>query len=68
MTKPLAAAKRIELSLEKAERLIEVIADMAGGIYTNDLTELVQLAGLLHDIGKIGFPDYLFVPQEGRLE
>jgi HD-GYP domain-containing protein (c-di-GMP phosphodiesterase class II) len=27
--------------------------------------ELVQLAGLLHDIGKIGFPDYLFLPHEG---
>ncbi|NTW87920.1 MAG: DUF3313 family protein [Desulfobulbaceae bacterium] len=29
-------------------------------------TELIQLAGLLHDIGKIGFPDYLFLPHEGN--
>jgi putative nucleotidyltransferase with HDIG domain len=28
-------------------------------------TELVELAGLLHDIGKIGFPDSLFLPHEG---
>lgn len=30
-------------------------------------TEMVQLAGLLHDIGKIGFPDYLFLPHEGKM-
>jgi putative nucleotidyltransferase with HDIG domain len=29
-------------------------------------TEMIQLAGLLHDIGKIGFPDYLFLPNEGN--
>jgi hypothetical protein len=28
-------------------------------------TERVELAGLLHDIGKIGFPDSLFLPHEG---
>jgi hypothetical protein len=28
-------------------------------------TERVELAGLLHDIGKIGFPDSLFQPHEG---
>jgi putative nucleotidyltransferase with HDIG domain len=28
--------------------------------------ELVELAGLLHDIGKIGFPDALFLPHEGE--
>ncbi len=32
---------------------------------TSKETEQVQLAGLLHDIGKIGFPDYLFLPPEG---
>ncbi len=30
-------------------------------------TKLIQLAGLLHDIGKIGFPDYLFQPHEGDI-
>jgi len=28
--------------------------------------ELIELAGLLHDIGKIGFPDCLFLPHEGN--
>ena len=28
-------------------------------------TERVELAGLLHDIGKIGFPDSLFLPHDG---
>ena len=29
-------------------------------------TEMVKLAGMLHDIGKIGFPDYLFLSHDGK--
>jgi len=32
---------------------------------TEEETDLIELAGLLHDIGKIGFPDDLFLPHEG---
>ncbi|MFN2352866.1 MAG: HD-GYP domain-containing protein [Kiritimatiellia bacterium] len=32
----------------------------------DDEVEQVHLAGLLHDIGKIGFPDRLFQPHEAR--
>jgi HD-GYP domain-containing protein (c-di-GMP phosphodiesterase class II) len=33
---------------------------------TGEEIELVQVAGRLHDIGKIGFSDRLFLPHEGK--
>jgi len=35
--------------------------------YSNDLAQEIFLAALLHDIGKIGYPDELFDKQPGRM-
>ena len=48
---------------ERVSRVAGLIAAEMGMIEGE--TELVELAGLLHDIGKIGFPDCLFLPHEG---
>jgi HD-GYP domain-containing protein (c-di-GMP phosphodiesterase class II) len=48
---------------ERVGRISGLIAAQLG--LSSKETEQVQLAGLLHDIGKIGFPDYLFLPPEG---
>jgi putative nucleotidyltransferase with HDIG domain len=48
---------------ERVSRVAGLIAAEMG--MTEGETELVELAGLLHDIGKIGFPDCLFLPHEG---
>jgi len=63
MAKALAA--RDAYTEGHAERVGQISGLIAAelGLSEKD-TELVQLAGLLHDIGKIGFPDYLFLPHE----
>lgn len=65
MAKVLAA--RDSYTEGHAERVGQIAALIAAdmGLGEGD-TELVHLAGLLHDIGKIGFPDYLFLPHEGN--
>ncbi len=64
MAKALAA--RDSYTVGHAERVGQISGLIAAemGLSEED-TKLVQLAGLLHDIGKIGFPDYLFLPHEG---
>ena len=65
MAKALAA--RDAYTEGHAERVGQISGLIATEIGLNEEdTELVQLAGLLHDIGKIGFPDYLFQPHEGN--
>jgi putative nucleotidyltransferase with HDIG domain len=49
---------------ERVANLAEHIA-MEMGLESGDI-EYIRLGGLLHDIGKIGFPDYLFQPHEAR--
>jgi putative nucleotidyltransferase with HDIG domain len=63
MAKALAA--RDSYTVGHAERVGQLAGLIAAemGLSEED-TKLVQLAGLLHDIGKIGFPDYLFLPHE----
>jgi putative nucleotidyltransferase with HDIG domain len=48
---------------ERVGRISGLIAEEMG--LSEQETELVHLAGLLHDIGKIGFPDSLFLPHGG---
>jgi putative nucleotidyltransferase with HDIG domain len=49
----------------------ERVGNLAGqiartmGLEAGDI-EYIRLGGLLHDIGKIGFPDYLFMPHEAK--
>jgi len=49
----------------------ERVADLAGqiaremGLEAGDIA-YIRLGGLLHDIGKIGFPDHLFQPHEAK--
>ena len=64
MAKALAA--RDAYTEGHAERVSRIAGLMAAEMdLPEGETELVELAGLLHDIGKIGFPDYLFLPHEG---
>ena len=64
MAKALAA--RDAYTHGHAERVGQIAGLIAAEMgMTNEETDLVELAGLLHDIGKIGFPDYLFLPHEG---
>jgi putative nucleotidyltransferase with HDIG domain len=65
MAKALAA--RDAYTEGHAERVGQIAGLIAAELGLNEGdTEQVQLAGLLHDIGKIGFPDYLFLPHEGN--
>ncbi|MCU0789305.1 MAG: HD domain-containing protein [Verrucomicrobia bacterium] len=65
MAKTLAARDAYtEGHAERVSRLAGLIAAEMG--LSEGETELVELAGLLHDIGKIGFPDCLFLPHEGN--
>jgi HD-GYP domain-containing protein (c-di-GMP phosphodiesterase class II) len=64
MAKALAARDAYtEGHAERVSGIARLIAAEMG--LTEGETELVELAGLLHDIGKIGFPDFLFLPHEG---
>jgi len=50
-----------------AARVGSLAAQMAVQMKLNDQeTEHVRLGGILHDIGKIGFPDELFAEHEGK--
>jgi hypothetical protein len=61
MAKALAA--RDAYTEGHAERVGQIAWLIAAEIgLTEAETDLVGLAGLLHDIGKIGFPDFLFLP------
>ena len=64
MAKALAA--RDAYTQGHAERVGQVAGAIAAemGLSEGEV-ELVGLAGLLHDIGKIGFPDWLFLPHGG---
>jgi len=64
MAKVLAA--RDAYTQGHAERVGEIAGLIAAEMgLTHEEADLVELAGLLHDIGKIGFPDFLFLPHEG---
>lgn len=65
MAKTLAA--RDSYTEGHAERVGQIAGLIASemGLSAED-AELIRLAGLLHDIGKIGFPDCLFLPHEGH--
>lgn len=64
MAKALAA--RDSYTIGHAERvgLISGLLAVDIGLGEEEV-KLIQVAGLLHDIGKIGFPDALFLPHEG---
>jgi putative nucleotidyltransferase with HDIG domain len=65
MAKALAA--RDAYTEGHAERVSQISGLIAAEIgMSNEDAKLVQVAGLLHDIGKIGFPDYLFLPHDGN--
>lgn len=64
MAKALAA--RDSYTMGHAERVGLVSGLLATEmVLAEDDIKMVQVAGLLHDIGKIGFPDSLFLPHEG---
>jgi putative nucleotidyltransferase with HDIG domain len=64
MAKALAA--RDSYTIGHAERVGQISGLLAAEMGLGDEdTKLVQVAGLLHDIGKIGFPDLLFLPHQG---
>jgi putative nucleotidyltransferase with HDIG domain len=65
MAKALAARDSYtEGHAERVGRIAGLIA--AEMSMSEEDAELVRLAGLLHDIGKIGFPDCLFLPHEAN--
>jgi putative nucleotidyltransferase with HDIG domain len=65
MAKALAARDAYtEGHAERVGRIAGLLAAELG--WCEKDRELVELAGLLHDIGKIGFPDALFLPHEGE--
>jgi len=62
-----ALAVRDAYTQGHAERVGQIAGLIAAEMgLTEEETDLVELAGLLHDIGKIGFPDHLFLPHEGK--
>lgn len=62
-----ALAVRDAYTQGHAERVGQIAGLIAAEMgLTEEESDLVELAGLLHDIGKIGFPDHLFLPHEGN--
>jgi putative nucleotidyltransferase with HDIG domain len=62
-----ALAARDAYTLGHAERVGQIAGLIAAELGLGESeAELVGLAGLLHDIGKLGFPDSLFLPHEGE--
>lgn len=62
-----ALAARDAYTEGHAERVGQIAGLVAAEMGLNESeAELVRLAGLLHDIGKLGFPDCLFLPHEGN--
>ncbi len=65
MAKALAARDAYtEGHAERVSQLAALVAAEMG--LGEEEVKRVALAGLLHDIGKIGFPDSLFLPHEGK--
>ena len=65
-TRAKALAARDAYTQGHAERVGQIAGLIAAEMgLTDEEADLVELAGLLHDIGKIGFPDQLFLPHEG---
>jgi putative nucleotidyltransferase with HDIG domain len=65
MANALAARDRYtEGHTERVGKIAALIAVELG--LAEEEAELVRLAGVLHDIGKIGFSDRLFLPHEGK--
>jgi putative nucleotidyltransferase with HDIG domain len=65
MAKALAARDSYtEGHAERVGRIAGLIAAEMG--MNEEDAELVRLAGFLHDIGKIGFPDCLFLPHDAN--
>lgn len=62
-----ALAARDTYTEGHADRVGRIAGMIAGemGLPVEEI-ELVRIAGRLHDIGKIGFSDRLFLPHEGR--
>jgi len=61
-----ALAARDAYTEGHAERVGQIAGWVAAEMGLSESeAELVRLAGLLHDIGKLGFPDSLFLPHEG---
>jgi putative nucleotidyltransferase with HDIG domain len=62
-----ALAARDAYTEGHAGRVGQLAADLARALGLNDAeAESVRLAGILHDLGKIGFPDVLFQAHEGH--
>lgn len=62
-----ALAARDEYTQGHTARVSEMAEKMAGHMGMNEEEiEFVRLGGVLHDIGKIGFPDFLFQAHENK--
>lgn len=62
-----ALAARDPYTKGHTERVADLAVQIARGMGFEDKDiEYIRLGGLLHDIGKIGFPDDLFQPHEAK--
>lgn len=62
-----ALAARDSYTRGHTERVAEIAGNIAKemGLEEKDI-EYIRLGGFLHDIGKIGFPDHLFMPHQAK--